>query len=256
VSRADCEFWSQWRQPKRAWRRAVSCLYTVPDRGWFGLTPLRTHVLVCGYPRSGTTVLQMMLEYAIPAARRFGTETRGYRAALYAWRNHAVMISKQPGDVLKLPGLRALYAARPARLRAIVTVRDPRDVLTSVHASRPGAYFLAPSEWRRYDDAVRWLPPGDDVLLLRYEDMVADVDATQARLEAFIGEPFDRPLRDFHREERSDFETIALNGVRPVDRASVARWQRPEHAERLRELEEAIPGFGDRIEALGYGRSG
>jgi len=39
-------------------------------------------------------MLQMMLENAMPQARRFGCETGGWRAATFAWRNHALLISK------------------------------------------------------------------------------------------------------------------------------------------------------------------
>src|SRR5579862_9599826 len=76
-----------WPLAKRAWRKAVSFVCCFPDTGLFGLTPLRKHIVICGYPRTGSTMLQLMLEHAYPGARRFERETRGYRAAMLKFRN-------------------------------------------------------------------------------------------------------------------------------------------------------------------------
>ena len=89
---ADETIFSGWRLTKRWRRRLAGYLFCLPDTGWLGLTPLRTHIVVCGLPRSGTTMLQLMLESALPDARRFGCEVSGWRAAMYRLRNHAVMI--------------------------------------------------------------------------------------------------------------------------------------------------------------------
>ena len=116
---------SAWPWPKRIWRKAVSLVFCFPDSGLFGLTPLRKHILICGYPRSGSTMLQLMLEHAYPGARRFERETRGYRAAMLKFRNHALLVSKQPGDICKLHRLKNHYTGKTARLRPIIMVRDP-----------------------------------------------------------------------------------------------------------------------------------
>src|SRR3954469_23077934 len=92
--------WSQWGRLKRTRRYLRGFLYRLPDTGLLGLTPLRTHILICGYQRAGTTLLQAMAEHALPNARRFGHEISGWRAATFAPRNHAVLISKVPNDLL------------------------------------------------------------------------------------------------------------------------------------------------------------
>src|SRR5690242_12570056 len=95
----DCEepsIYSNWSPLKRFRRRTLSPLFRIADTGILGLTPLRTHILICGFPRSGTTLLQLMLENGLPTARRFGREVGGWRAATYCWRNHELLISKVP----------------------------------------------------------------------------------------------------------------------------------------------------------------
>ncbi len=246
------DLWSQWIWPKRVLRRSMAGVFGLADTGWFGLTPLRKHIHICGYPRSGTTVLQMMLEFALPDARRFGREIRGWRAAIYTWRNHELVVSKNPGDLVTLHQLRRLYRERKADLRSIVLVRDLRDLFTSFHSKKPGEYYLDVETWRRYDEGLRRLEPGPDVLVQRYEDMVSKPAETQERLQAFIGESFERPLSEFHTEERSDFDTSALNGIRPLETASVERWRRPEHRERLAEVLRLAPEIPHRLVDLGY----
>ncbi len=234
-------------------RRVASMFYCLPDTGVFGLTPLRTHIAVCGYPRSGTTMMLMMLEYALPRAKRFGHEQSGWRAAAAAWRNHAVMVSKAPNDVFKLHRLRNFYGNRGAAFRPILMLRDPRDVLTSRHVITGNErYFVDIPQWKDYTAYIQHYLNDPDVLVVRYEDFVDDVDGWQTRIESFAGERFDRPLNQFFTEERSDFRTRALNGVRPVDTKSVGRWCKPEHRARLDEILCDVPEFPQVLIDLGY----
>jgi len=226
----------------------------LPDTGLFGLTPLRKHIVICGYPRSGSTMLQLMLEHAYPEARCFAREVPGHRAALQSLRNHALMISKQPGDIFRLHLLQNYYAKRSAELRPIVMIRDPRDVLTSHHSNQPGReYFLDVEKWSSYDDFVRRHQCSEQVFLLKYEDLAADVAAMQKRLEAFIGEPIVQPISRFHTAVRANFRDLpALNGLRSVDTNSVGRWRDPKHRNRIRQILKAHPSFTRRLITLGY----
>jgi hypothetical protein len=243
---------SDWAFLKRWRRRLLGRGYRFADTGWFGLTPLRTHVAICGFGRSGTTLLLMMLEYALPHARRFGREMSAWRAATYKWRNHEVMLSKAPHDIFRLNGLFHFYRYRTARLRPIVMVRDPRDALTSRHAKFGfDRYCYALTLWKQYWEAVREWLTSPDVLVVRYEDLVSRTAEVQARVEAFTGEPAQRSFADFYKEHRPDFDTLPLNGVRPVDSDTVGRWQCSEHRDRLAQLErdEAVR---EALVALGY----
>jgi hypothetical protein len=212
--------WDEWKGFKGLRRRLRAVIYRLPDTGWFGLTPLRTHILICGYPRSGTTLLLMMMEYALPKARFFGREVAAWRAATFQWRNHAVVISKVPTDIFRLHRIRNFYKTRRAKLKTIIMIRDPRDVLSSHHPDTGReAYFMDFEQWKDVHTDVMRYRNDTDVMLLKYEDLVGDPGAVQARVDAFTGEKSERPYADAHKAKRSDFDTDPLNGVRAMDEA-------------------------------------
>ena len=242
--------WSTW---KRIRRGLMSALYCFPDRGRFGLTPLEKHVLICGFPRSGTTMLQLMLENAMPQARRFGCEVGGWRAATYSWRNHRVVISKVPHDVFRLQGLRDFYAGHPASLKVILMVRDPRAVLTSQRETGgPSGYVVSPDRWRGYNRAVQQEMSAGDCLTVRYEDLINRPAAEQARVGQFIDEPFEVPFDEFYKPARPDFAVETLNGLRPIEKSRVARWADPCHRDQLEHCRAELPELDAALATYGY----
>jgi hypothetical protein len=251
---ATC-FGEQWDWVRRLERSVVMPFCRIPDTGLFGLTPLRLHILVCGFPRSGTTMLQMMLENGLPAARRFGREYGGWRAATYSLRNHAIVISKVPQDVFRLEPLRRFYAGRKAKLRIILMVRDPRDVLTSQRKEGgPAGYVVGSERWRSYYDGFCANRDAADVVVMRYEDLVQDVAAQQERIEQFTGEKMAVPFAEFHTVERPDFELKTLNGLRPVETSLLRRWASEKHRPRIEQVLRELPQLPRALIDLGYER--
>jgi hypothetical protein len=235
-------FAQQWPLFKSLRRQIAMPLFRVVDTGAFGLTRLQKHILICGFPRSGTTMLQLMLENGLPQARRFGRETGGWRAATYSWRNHKMVISKVPHDVFRLAPLRNFYSTRDAQLKIILVLRDPRDVLTSRRKTGgPDGYVVSPERWRRYHEAFLRHQNDPDVITVRYEDLVADVEHQQRRIEAFTGETMAMPFTRFNEVERPDFDTSTLNGLRPIEQSLVARWASPKHRDRIGQVLAELP---------------
>lgn len=234
-------------------RRPLAALYRVVDTGLFGLTPLKTHILICGYGRAGSTVLLAMMEYAHPKARTFGREIRGWRAATYRWRNHDVVISKQPDDIFTLHRLRNFYKGRKAQLKVILTLRDPRDVMTSKHvATGPDVYYQDLRRWRLLHEYYRLYKDDPDVMSVKYEDFVTRPNEVQQQIDAFTGVPSERPFADFHKADRKDFETEPMNGVRPLDRQTVQRWANPKHHARIAQILREIPDLPEILIEIGY----
>jgi hypothetical protein len=245
--------WDEWGPLKRVRRQLSSVVYRLPDTGFFGLTPLRTHIHICGYPRSGTTLLLLMMEYALPRARHFGREISAWRAATFERRNHEVVISKCPLDIFRIHRVRNFYKGRRAKFRPIILIRDPRDALTSHHFSTgKERYFQDLDQWKEVTQYVQRYRNDPEVLLLRYEDLVSDPDAIQAKIDAFTGEASERRYADAHKEERKDFDGGPLNGVRPVDRRGIARWRRPQHRQRVEHVLREVPDFPQILIDLGY----
>ena len=254
ASRRAETIFDEWGPFKRLRRRVMARVYRVADSGWFGLTRLEQHVLICGFPASGTTLLQLMVENGLPQARRFGREVGGWRAATYCWRNHPVVISKVPHDIFRLAPLRNFYAGRAADLRVVLTLRDPRDLLTARRRRAGGTvdYCLTSGQWRQYWRAFAGHRHDAGTMVVRYEDLVVDPAGEQARVEAFVGRPMVTPFADVLTVDRPDFDPTTLCGLRPVETSRVARWAADEHRERVGRLLAELPELTDVLVRLGY----
>ena len=223
--------------------------------------PRDRQLVVCGFPRAGTSLLYNMLSATLPGFR-FAAFEQAAQKTLPAPGSRA---SKWPMDVLRLPKtVAANKKGLKKKLLAIAVVRDLRDVITSVHPNAPDRYFCG------YAD--RWSPRGthpytlvatdqgvaavhdaieaamslDGVRTVRvdYEALVADADAVQADLSKRLGLRFDGRFSEYtSRPDRHAFRYAgAKKAVDPargerenaaVDPARTGRWRRPEHAARI-----------------------
>jgi len=216
------------------------------------------HLVVCGYSRAGTTLFYSMLRGALPDDwQTFDRE----RSAVEVGRSKARhACSKRPLDVLRAGEV--LKRCRDPWLIALV--RDPRDVLTSTHASVPGDYFVhadrqyfVPSKGKpslkmpgllSLERAVFALP-AERSWVLRYEDLVRDPEAVRSRLATQLGVAFQRDFAPDGADLAPDLQ-LALNGARPVDQAGIGRWR--EHPRRIRQQFEAFTELHEVLKRRGY----
>lgn len=235
-------------------RRLRDTYIGMTDRGWFGLSPLDVHVVVCGYPRSGTTLLQLMLETSTANALAFGRERGGLSVARYTWPGrYRVLLSKKPNDVFWVDEIRDYYRGRRTKVRFVLSLRDPRAVMTSVFVDKPG-YCVPSAKWRAVYEHIEYQRHFDDVRLVEYRDLVEKPLEVQQQLAAFTGCEIQQRFDTFHASVPTNFDTRALNGVRPLDRASLDKWRAAEHRERIRQILEELPELPERLIELGYER--
>jgi hypothetical protein len=244
-------------------RRGIKqAMFTAVDHGWFGLRPLRTHVVVCGFTRSGSTLLLLMAETCVSDAKTFGLEVSALAAARHALRNHSYLITKDPGDVFFLDEIRAFYSTRPADVRFILTVRDPRAVLASkiegFPTDQPGGYYESPARWRAYYEHVRYAQQFDDVLTVEYNDLIWQPVEQQRRLTDFIDWDVHMPFDQYHTAASPEFRggtslvVSPLNGMRPLDPTRLEAWRREEHRERIHQVLQEVPELPEYLIELGY----
>jgi hypothetical protein len=243
-------------------RRIKQWMFAAVDNGWFGLRPLQTHVVACGFTRSGSSLLLLMAETCVSDIRTFGLEVSALAAARHAPRNHSYMITKDPGDVFFLDEIRAFYATRRADVRFILTVRDPRAVLTSVHqghvAYRPGGYYEFPARWRAYYEHVRYAQQFEDVVTVEYEELIRRPTVVQRRLAEFIGWKVHLPFERFHTQASPSFHggvrdrLSPLNGIRPLDPTRLASWSEEKHRDRVRQILQEVPALPNYLVEMGY----
>lgn len=133
------------------------------------------------------------------------------------------------------------------RPRVVHLVRDPRDVALSVmHMGWVGLPDFGAQKWievERTWDRVRPRLRDEDVLELRYEDLLAHPEQELGRLCAFCGVDFDPAMLRFH--ERTTYG--------PLNTSSIGRWRHRLDERTIARIEGQL---GDLLERRGYAPAG
>ena len=203
--------------------------------------PVKTHVFLVGFPRSGTTLLEQILashrdvvsmeerDCLIDAERTFlapdgldrlanmrHADLTAAREAYWQRVEEAGVTPSTPVFVDKMPlntVLLCLIAKLFPQAKILFALRDPRDVVLSCFRRRfvmtAQMYELVTLESAaKYYDAVmrlaeRYREKLDlDVHALRYEAMVADMETEMRAVCAFMGIAWDESMRDFASRAR------------------------------------------------------
>ena len=248
-------------------------------------------VFIVGFPRSGTTLLEQMLDahpalqsmderpffnmlsdqlldHGIQIPRDLGKldqyacdELRkGYLNLVCSkiprrWDTR--LVDKNPLNMLWLPMIHRLFP----QAKFILALRHPCDVLlsnymqnfrASVLASACAsldrlatAYVAAMECWLHHVEVVQ-----PDLLVSRYEDLVADPEAQTRRIADFIGVEDAAPMLQFdrHAREKGYIATPSYTQViQPVNRKGLDRWLRYREA-----LAPALPILQPMLDHWGY----
>jgi hypothetical protein len=128
-------------------------------------------------------------------------------------------------------------------LGLIYLVRDPRDVLTSLHAGNSSqTSYLSPERWlasvKAGDRLLHEVGGLDRTLVLRYEDFALRPEQVQRRLEQAFGlalRPGAASLSELEENlSAANYRVprnmeLAMNRIRRIDASSVGRWRRAAH---------------------------
>jgi pimeloyl-ACP methyl ester carboxylesterase len=179
----------------------------------------RIHI-VGSSPRTGTTLLTELMRHGFAIDGFTEHEEHLRRPPAHPYR---VYLTKSPGDVK----VARSYLRIDPNLWILHLVRDPRDVIVSRHGRAPEVYWTNLALWKRYRRAARRLAAHPRFLTLRYEDLVAEPDAVQQQIAAFL--PFLETTRAFSQVHQvaspSPDANDALGGLRPVSEASIGVWR-------------------------------
>lgn len=218
-------------------------------------------VFIGGCPRSGTTLLLSILSaspniFAVPYEMWSFWETETseeFRQLIDRFFDELFdleipescdrICEKTPKNVHVFDRLLEHFSPKP---KLIHIVRDGRDVTTSVHPNDPSRYWVPVWQWV-YDVSVGLrYEANDDVLTIRYEDLVFDFEGTMRKVCRFLDEPFCDRMQNWieHASIRSD--PAWFGGIRTISTNSVGRWRDPKH----RAVVEKIMGNDDAVELL------
>jgi hypothetical protein len=111
-------------------------------------------------------------------------------------------------------------------------MRDPRDVLTSRHHSKPDSYYVSPERLFNHEQEINWLEERwDKVLRIKYEDLLTNPDDCQKKIAASTGlKPAEKfsDYPDFLSDRKNvlDIKEKAMAGIRKLDPERIRRWKK------------------------------
>ena len=225
----------------------------------------KKHIVICGMPRSGTTLLWSLLPFAYPM-ENWQTQSRETSARSVMNPNQNTL-SKRPKDALKLSKIHWLAKLKGVDLKILFCIRDPRSVVTSRHPGVHDDYFIG---WRNSyfipdDDGSRptltdpglyrfvrsWIRFASKVNLMtiRYESLVSSPQQTQERISKLIGLSPKKKFGDWNERQGVFHDhSDALNGVRELSARTEVR---PGDKSRIADMAK-IKAFQKSIILLGY----
>lgn len=167
-----------------------------------------------------------------------------------------MLLDKLPLNICHLVLIRRMFPDAPV----LVALRDPRDVVLSnfmqifTPNSATAHFFTVESTAKSYAATMDlWLRYRADLPgpwhEVRYEDLIADFDATVRGILDFLGLPWNESYRRFHKKAAKRIITTpsARDVAKPVFSRAAGRWKR--YAEYLAPVQEIL---APTVRAFGY----
>jgi Tfp pilus assembly protein PilF len=246
--------------------------------------PIPPLAFLGGHPRSGTTLLERILdahpgvaaldepdaflEVLQPEFQKSGTLSsarvnvlrrlyiQALRDDLGADATGKMLIDKNPSPTARLPMWLRVFP----ELRVLIALRDPRDVVLSCYfqnipLNATNVNFLTFERLaKHYGDLMGiWLAvrewPGFAWIETKYEDVVADLPKEGRRVTEFLGLPWHPDQERYYEKGASKqlYSPTYQDVTRPVYQRSVARWHAYE-----KHLAPILPVLEPFCRALGY----
>ncbi len=223
----------------------------------------RKHIIICGCPRSGTTLLYDMMAATLQGGYVFPIDEIG---AVQVKRKFHRIVTKRPRDVFELD---RIVPVDPYATKLIVCIRDPRAIMCSKHYHSAGQFKIG---WKQIlktgsDGPRSWEKPGLKDFLERcvgvttrwsavpvyYEQLVTQPHRVQEALAEILGLEFEGCFADWTERlgtELPEGMSGMLNGLRPPEASRIDSWR--QHPQHIRKLLRQNPEIQDWLEYLGY----
>ncbi len=207
-------------------------------------------IYITGCARSGTTLLQQLMS-AFELTHVVGGECfvdAFTHPTIRKLSNSHHIIIKRSGECLggeypqgingknkkQVTGYlgKLLELIRSLNLRIVDIMRDPRDVLTSRHHSKPDSYYVSLQRLFNHEWEINWLRERwDKVLSIKYEDLLTNPDICQETIATNTGLEAEAKFSDYpdflsDRKNILDIEEKAMAGIRKLDPERIGRWKK------------------------------
>lgn len=148
---------------------------------------------------------------------------------------------------------RELLRANP-EVKVLWMLRDPRDILTSIHANQPDKYYVPPARLIKSLQLYLQFKGEPQVLTVRYEELVGNADAMQTQISQVFGLTESRKFMEAYKFFPCFHENVrAMHSIRPIDTNSVQKWRsNPAHQKHLEEIFAGHPEILSLSRECGY----
>ncbi len=232
-------------------------------------------LIICGFPRSGTSLLYNMMS-TTTAEKFIFTEFENY--FMFTMHKMGCIASKAPLDIMHLEYIDKLNIHQK-ELALVIVIRDLRDIVTSKHPINPSAYFIGHdySFWPKDSKFENWEHSAPGViqisskiqeaskrpytLIIKYEDLVSKPDLVQKQICDFFSYSANLPFSEYHTQPdklaykytgryAARDESLVLEGKKIENKKQ--RWDKPEHRDRIIEQFTTCPALFDLLIEYGY----
>jgi hypothetical protein len=177
-------------------------------------------------------------------------------------------VTKRPLDIFDVDRILAANVLRK-KVFCVILIRDIRSIITSFHQSVPNDYFIGfDHQYFVNGETVSYTNPGilqihgaitrtwqrRDLakIILRYEDILGDMETVQRQLGTAIGFDYCGSFADFHKHEIPVGLARALNTRRAPDADNIKAWQAPRHRARIEDQFTRCPQLFELLKHYGY----
>ncbi len=145
---------------------------------------------------------------------------------------------KSPGYIAHLPLLRELFPGA----RAVHIVRDVRDYCLSIRRAWGKNPLRAAQRWAdrvgaALDAREDW---GEDLLVVRYEDLIADPEPVLRRICALVERPFDPAMLELRRPTENIGDAAGARGIKSDNAGKYRSRMDPALRERVERIAGAV----------------
>ena len=223
-------------------------------------------IVICGYPRSGTTLFYNMMRGSLSNFNFMDDEVSG-KKTITQIGNYC---TKRPLDMFALADIYKTNF-KNKKIDIIFSIRDPRSVLLSMHKSVPDdyfcdgdyQYFVIPGRrsktnpgiipiYKQMKHVAKALSAYNNVYFMKYEDLITNTDNIQEELSSYFNLKFTDSFENFHKKEIPDNLKYQLNGVREIDTSRLTPWKDPKYKERIKDQFTKHPELFDILIDYGY----
>ncbi|MBU6411776.1 MAG: sulfotransferase [Verrucomicrobia bacterium] len=212
-------------------------------------------IIIGGCGRSGTSLLLSVLS-AHPSVFAIPNETSAFCPTAYTDRLDldAPFALDRIRDILRTSEIKkgatrwcektpknVLFFGRLLKtfgpdVRLLNIVRDGRDVITSRHPSEPKSSWVGLERWVQDVGAGAPFDTHPQVLVVKYEHLVAAFSDTMKRICGFLEEEATPEILDWHRHTTLRTHGAWDGSVKAIHGQSVGKWRRPENLESVSQM--------------------